>query len=709
MPRTVVVAALIAAYVALFYFAPLPELDRLSRAKVLGRDLLLFDETITSWCGDPAEFAVFDRLRALVPALALLIACSSTGWALLRLWRADRELTAVETIFFAGATGTSVVSLFTFGVGILGGLQQRILFLVPAAVAVLWGCWQLGRTISGQRADRESPGVEPCETDSRRWLWWGLPFVLAIVLGGTLTPVDFDVREYHLQVPKEFYQQGFIGFLPHNIYGNMPLGSEMLSLAAMSLCGDWWLGALVGKAVIALLAPITALGLLAAGKRYGGWTTGVVAALVYISIPWVTRVSALGLVEGVSALYLWATVYAALLWWRAAGSVAQSRLLLVGFMAGSAVACKYPNVVFVLLPSMLVIAARTGWREQHAEQGQPWRQTLAALLLFGLAAGVACGPWFIKNWWLTGNPTYPLAYQFFDGRTRTDELDEQWQRAHRPPGFGLAKLADSAANVAWRSSWLSPAVWPLALLGVLGACQRRMARGMAIYVAFVLAAWWLFTHRIDRFWVPIYPLLAFLGGLGFAPGSWGAWRWPTKSLLAVALSANLLLIVCGGGGDIAYFVSLDRLQHDETRVHYWHQYMNEHLSPSDVVLTVGDAEVFDLRMPVLYSTVFDRDQFEEWTKGRTAEEQRRALREHNVSHVAVHWKEIARYRSPGNYGFSDYVQPALLAALVEAQVLDPPLRATDPAAASAGYEVYPVHGASTPDAAHPFLPGRARH
>ena len=75
---------------------------------------------------------------------------------------------------------------------------------------------------------------------------------MAIAIGGALTPVEFDVREYHLQVPKEFYQSGRISFLPHNVYGNMPLGSEMLPLAAMVATDDWWFGALVGKAMIAL-------------------------------------------------------------------------------------------------------------------------------------------------------------------------------------------------------------------------------------------------------------------------------------------------------------------------------------------------------------------------------------------------------------------------------------------------------------------------
>ena len=50
------------------------------------------------------------------------------------------------------------------------------------------------------------------------------------------------MREYHLQAPKEFYESGGVHSLEHNVYGNMPLGTEMLALAAMSTLGNWWRG-----------------------------------------------------------------------------------------------------------------------------------------------------------------------------------------------------------------------------------------------------------------------------------------------------------------------------------------------------------------------------------------------------------------------------------------------------------------------------------
>ena len=167
---------------------------------------------------------------------------------------------------------------------------------------------------------------------------------------------------------------------------------------------------------------------------------------------------------------------------------------------------------------------------------------------------------------------------------------------------------------------------PLAILGVVGSCYRRIGIGVAVYAPFVLAVWWLFTHRIDRFWIPIFPVLAFLAGLAVSPGAFVTWHWPLKVVLAGGLLVNLILIVAGSSGDIAYLVSLDRLEHDSFRVRAGHRYLNEHLSDDDLVLLVGDAEVFDLRVPILYNTVFDRDRFEALMAGHTTDEQHSAGR-----------------------------------------------------------------------------------
>ena len=104
------------------------------------------------------------------------------------------------------------------------------------------------------------------------------------------------------------------------------------------------------------------------------------------------------------------------------------------------------------------------------------------------------------------------------------------------------------------------------------------------------------------------------------------------------------------------------------RVSRWHRYLNREAAQGRVLL-VGDAEPFDLRMPVSIAC-FDDSPLELLAKGRTAAEVRSALRAKGITHVYVDWGEIARDRR-SRYGFSAYIQPEVFERLVAAGVLRP--------------------------------------
>ena len=411
----------LAAYVVKFYVTPLPELQNdagqpLWRIQLVGLLLSLPDEHLFSnWFGSPPQFSLGDRLPVLLVAGLILTWAAALGWLLMvllrwvcgagvspapikQLWGAgvspasvwagetpapQLQLTQLETFVFAVAVGLSALSTWVLLLGLFGVLERTRVFAAPAIVTVLaaagvgYGRWQQianhrrlaaaglapnsrGPTAPGAPHHREAlpPGYSN-HVLPRRWLWLAGPFVLAILLAAMLPPTDFDVCEYHLQAPKEFFQQGKIAFLPHNVYANMTLGTEMLSLLAMVIAGNWWWGALAGKTVIAAFTPLCALGLYAAGRRFYSTSAGVAAALVYISIPWVAstsiipanvNVTASGLVEGASACYLFLAVYALLLTGRTWDRLPTCHLILAGYLAGAAAATKYPAVLFVLLP-----------------------------------------------------------------------------------------------------------------------------------------------------------------------------------------------------------------------------------------------------------------------------------------------------------------------------------------------------------------------
>jgi hypothetical protein len=333
-------------------------------------------------------------------------------------------------------------------------------------------------------------------------------------------------------------------------------------------------------------------------------------------------------------------------------------LLLAGFLAGSAAACKYPALLLVVAPltlGALFVRGRFRWR---------------AAALFLLAALCGCGLWYAKNAALTGNPVYPLV---FGGATRTPERMAQWNRAHRVPPdehgrrYSAVQAYTAAADFGWRNLWQSPLLVPLAAAAFFCVRRRRLVVSLVAYAGFYLAVWWLATHRVDRFWVPVLPVLALLAGVGAAWSASRVWHTAVTVLLLGGLAANLLFLLSAGVYDHRYLVSLERLRRDEasepndpSRVPPIHRYLNDNALAGDRVLLVGDAQPFDLELPALYNTCFDECLFERLMRGRTAAQRRAALRQLQITYVSVNWSEIDRYRSPGNYGFTEYVTKELV-------------------------------------------------
>lgn len=732
MKRLCIAAVVIglAAYAVVFYATPLPSVcddagRPLLRGELLAQLLLLPDKwLLPNWFGAPPQFSILDRLPVLLVAGTILAWAAAVGWLLLRFpenschgetppycngGEAGSGKNSLEVFVFSTAVGLSVLSTWVLLLGLLGVMDRLWMFVVPSLATVaaagyvyfnnrrrLTACRvrhadleDAKNSVMVRVADPTLSHADYGNPLSPHWLWLALPFVLVMLLAAMLPPLDFDVREYHLQAPKEFLLQGRIAFVPHNVYANMAMGAEMLGLLAMVVAGDWWLGALAGKTVVAAFTPLTALALLLAGRRLFSPAAGVVAALVYLSIPWVVFAASAGTIpfagfaEGASACYLFLAVYALLLrdgrgmtvqasQQRVRSTLPTSHLALAGYLAGAAVATKYPAVLFVLLPLMAWVVFGTRPQPSHSFI------TVAAkrAMVFLLAAALGCGLWFGKNWVLAGNPTYPLLYEVFDGKTWTAAKERQWNRVHRPDDFSAKTLGTDLGRVVLTSEWLSPLLVPLAMLAFVGRRRRAswhvrsstVVWGLLAYIGFVIATWWLLTHRIDRFWLPVLPIAALLAGAGACWSSERWWRWMLAVVLAAGLGANFL--VAASGQPNAWFVPLARLRNASGWIDPWHEYFNTHPSEGQL-LTVGEADVFDLTVPVLYNTCFDDCIFEQLVRGKTAMEVRAALAARRVTRVYVNWGEIARYRSPGNYGFTDFVQPEVFDRLVAEGVLTP--------------------------------------
>ncbi|MBC7852679.1 MAG: hypothetical protein IAF94_04510, partial [Pirellulaceae bacterium] len=578
-----IAAVAVLAYLVLFFAQEVAPSAALSRWSLFFY-LLTPDDLAKDWVeGSWRNFVLHDRWPLVLIAIVLSGVALVVGSGGLWMSCALRKTMFLDRYVLGLGIGLQLLSLLALLGGLLGtgfGILPFLIKLIVYFTCWFGMLWVLRRITKQPTLSRT--GLQPppfrilTENIARRTLLvkvveslliYVVAFLsVAIILGAMLPPWDFDVREYHLQVPKEWSHQEQIAFLPHNIYGNMPLGAEMHAYGAMQIIQPWstprywWWGALTGKLMMALYGPLTALLLYCAGRRFWSSLAGLSAAVVYVSNPWVIHACVNGLNESAMGFYLMAALYAALL-----GGKGRPCAGLAGFFAGAAAAIKYTGMVFVAFPLGLLMiwygARWVGrWHDPRSPQKLRWRPHAAIFLVMML---LSCGLWYGKNLAFTGNPVYPLMGSVFGGATRTPEKTARWNQAHRPPPYTIVEFAKSAASVGWKDQFQSPLMVPFTALGIVALVVTSRHRHAAaastlhsalytphslhvltvstILLLYFLAVWWLFTHRLERFLVPAIPLAALLAGAGveFARGK--PLRFVVAGLMVIGLTYNLLM------------------------------------------------------------------------------------------------------------------------------------------------------------------------
>ncbi len=302
-------------------------------------------------------------------------------------------------------------------------------------------------------------------------------------------------------------------------------------------------------------------------------------------------------------------------------------------------------------------------------------------------------PGWPKNVLDTGNPVYPLGYAVFGGRDWNPDRDAQWSAAHGPQGDRARRtqVRVGRVDVAGRSDWQSPLYAALAPLAFLRRSSRRAAAWLAFFSAYLFLTWWLLTHRLDRFWLPILPPLAILAGLGADWVRSKTWLVLLSVVMGVSIATNAAYCSTAlaglnertGDSDCARPGVPKMLNPPLAR-------LDAELPPGAKPLLVGQAAVFHLNRPIVYNTVFNNETIETLVKGRTPEQVGEELRGMGVTHIYVDWFEIERYRSPGNYGFTRFVTPEIFARLVKAGVLEEPTRIGQPARSCIEVQAGPI-------------------
>ncbi len=463
------------------------------------------------------------------PAVAILALAAVPGTLILRAIGVGADgdgggRVACHVIFGLGL-GVGLLCLLELTLGVCGHLERGVwvaIFGAMTAAAIL----AYGGALRRAYAARTKVELRPIS--GWHWVWLAVvPFAATAMLVATAPPGvlwpeegnGYDVLEYHLAVPKAYYEAGRIGFLPNNVYSNFPMNAEMLYLLAMVLRGGAIEGIMPAQVFNALLAFLTVAAVWAAARPFGP-RTALFAAVLAGTCGWLVYLSGVAYVENAmllfTALALGAVVRAGV------GAGASRWALLAGVFAGLACGCKYTAVVLVAIPLGLVILAQTvihvvRHRRAAAQDPSPGSQSSAlrpvgcirTTLLFALGAFATFGPWLLKNAVFCGNPVFPLATTWLGYRPDVwDSASEaRWRTGHQPPL--AARSAAGRVGAVWSGVMREPRtgllLWGLATVAWLLERRRRWA--LAAIVGMQVLLWAGTTTLVERFAVPVLPPL----------------------------------------------------------------------------------------------------------------------------------------------------------------------------------------------------------
>ncbi len=491
---------------------------------------------------------------------ALLWLLAAIGWGRLALPLFRGMTDAHDRAMLQGACGLAIALSLSHLVGVFGLLRPMPILALNAAGLILL---LARRPSTFARWLRSLPRPHPSNA------LLGVPIVL-LLMAATIPPgamwasegFGYDVRSYHLQLPREWIAAGRLWPVEHNVYSFLPSAMEAayasLAVAWMTpavllvravvpesrAIDDW--GAAHGEPMVAdmiadiasgegtallaashLHAQITilaacAIGLLA--RRLGG--RPLPAALLALGTPWVIVVGSLAYNESAVLLMFACGLLAAM-----SVEIGPARRgVLVGLLMGAACAAK-PTAMFLCVPGCAIALAT------H----MPRRALLPAFAWASVLGLASLAPWLVRNWLAAGNPVFPSLTSVFGLAHWTPEHLARWNAGHHPP-LGvldrLARLGDPRFGLT-HPQW-SVAPW-LGLLGLIAARVARPASRAAALLAAILVlqliAWLAVGHLQSRFLAPTLVPLA----VGAALGACALERWmPPRRAAGLAVGLALL-------------------------------------------------------------------------------------------------------------------------------------------------------------------------
>lgn len=404
-----------------------------------------------------------------------------------------------ESWGYSWALGLAVHGLVGFG------LAELALYQAPVVWGYLVGLFFFGCVFFADLKTVTIPLRLP-----NSWTLLTSSVVLAYLLFNCVPPTFYDATTYHVGLPMQYAFWGESIVTPHQIFSAFPLLAE-LSTGLIYLVTKS--AVFVNVAHAGIIVPLLLMVQKTAKQMFGNQEASV-AGFVLVSIPTIHFL--VGGTKSDLLLYLYIAVILSLCAsWETHkdelnlnAEVNKRYFLLLLLFAGLCLSAKLSSVVYVVVYMGGYLASSRSLLPKERK-----------LIVTGLVLAVVAGcPFYIRNWFVLGNPTYPFLTSVFGGDSTG--ADFATSQAIKVEGIeGLLNL--------WRLPWDVCFVNPdPTMINTFGGVvffflpvalfQRTFFHTQKRNCIFLLLTipYWLSTYMLLRF----HPFLVLLGALWAARG-----------------------------------------------------------------------------------------------------------------------------------------------------------------------------------------------
>ncbi len=332
-------------------------------------------------------------------------------------------------------------------------------------------------------------------------------YIAIIHINAFTPPLSRDALNYHLYLPKIYLEQNSIITIPNNIYSFFPSYWEAFCTLLLTVSSD-----ITAKLFHALFLILTVsliinfLKLLKPGLRK---IDTYCAALIFISAPSVTKTAGWAYLDITFTFYCLLSLYLILKFYQ---KNQNSSYYLSAISAGFALGLKYIGWLWILCLGLVFL-----------EKENDLRKTLFLYLKFVLIAALISSPFYLRNFFVTGNPFYPFFYNLFGGKYISPEKYNLLTLYFKSYGRGVdfKSLLFLPYRILFCSEFAQPQnfdgkisfLFLLGLIPVFKNIKFKFSPRSIIYIAVIYTLCWFILSQQLRFLIPALALITIIYGL----------------------------------------------------------------------------------------------------------------------------------------------------------------------------------------------------